>query len=291
MTQPTDSAEAGRSPSAKFSGDTLAGDGVRRWFAWESAVMAITARPVRRTGVVLALAVLTGCGSSSPPPAAVDDGATVVVPDSEAPDHGEAVETGPEATVDTVAPDDATAGVRSTDVREIGDGDLTTVPGTLSGPSASRKVDVAVQIEGGVDVDPTAFADFVMATLNDPRGWTSAGYGFNRVEQAADADVIVVLASPQTSADMCRPLITGGRLSCREGRRAILTSYRWVNGQDDYGTDRTGYRQYVVNHEVGHFLGRGHKSCPGAGAPAPVMMQQTKGLKGCAPNPWPSVAS
>ena len=53
MTQPTDSAEAGRSPWAKFSGDTLAGDGVRRWFAWESAVMAITARPVWRTGVVL----------------------------------------------------------------------------------------------------------------------------------------------------------------------------------------------------------------------------------------------
>jgi hypothetical protein len=43
----------------------------------------------------------------------------------------------------------------------------------------------------------------------------------------------------------------------------------------------------MVNHEVGHVLGRGHAFCPAAGAPAPVMVQQTKGVAPCRPNPWP----
>ena len=146
---------------------------------------------------------------------------------------------------------------------------------------------VAVAVEGGVPADGEAFAAFVLTTLNDARGWPHEGYTFARTDDGDAADVTVVLASPALTDRLCKPLVTYGKLSCRNGNRSVLTFYRWVNGIPEYADDLTAYRRYLVNHEVGHFLGKGHVSCPGAGALAPVMMQQTKGLDGCARNSWP----
>lgn len=181
---------------------------------------------------------------------------------------------------------DVDAGLLSRDVPPVGTGTTQVVPGSAPAPGPGRVRTVRVEVEGGLPVDAPAFAGFVMDTLNDPRGWGADGtMSFARTD--GEAEVAVVLASPETSARMCRPLDTRGTLSCRNGPHVILTHHRWVLAHPDYGDDRTGYRRYVVNHEVGHFLGHGHVPCPGAGVAAPVMMQQTKGLLGCAPNPWP----
>jgi hypothetical protein len=88
-----------------------------------------------------------------------------------------------------------------------------------------------------------------------------------------------------------------------------LSAARWIRGSVAYGSDIATYRLYMVNHEVGHFFGRGHRPCPRNGGPAPVMMQQTFSLSNdeilkitagypqgvviphdgavCTPNPWP----
>ena len=68
----------------------------------------------------------------------------------------------------------------------------------------------------------------------------------------------------------------------------MLNAWRWANGAESYAGDLTNYRRYMVNHEFGHALGYGHRGCPSRGAPAPVMVQQTKGLGGCVANPWPA---
>lgn len=165
------------------------------------------------------------------------------------------------------------------------------VPGAAPAPASARVRTIRVEVEsdlleGGL-IAAVPFADFALGVLNDPRGWGAGGVmSFARTD--GDAEFRLVIATPDTSASLCAPLRTLGTLSCRTGRSAVLTWYRWVEAIPDYGVDRSDYRRYVVNHEVGHLLGHGHAANPGVGKVAPVMMQQTKGLNGALPNPWPN---
>jgi hypothetical protein len=186
-----------------------------------------------------------------------------------------------------VHPEDAAAGIVRRTVVARGSGRLVVVRGRERAPRRGAVVKVRVEVERGLPVDGRTFARFVLRTLNDPRSWGARGrLSFARTD-GDDADFRVVLASPATSAALCRPLDTRGQASCGHRGRAVLTMARWVRTTPEFTRIRTTYRQYVVNHEVGHLLGYSHRGCPRRGAVAPVMQQQTYGLKGCRPNPWP----
>ena len=181
---------------------------------------------------------------------------------------------------------DRLAGLTDRTVPPAGTGRFVVAAGSTPAPRRARTVPVRIEVEQGVHVNPAAFATFVTTTLNDPRGWGRDGsVGFART--AADAPLQVVLASPATTDRFCAPLETDAALSCRTGSRAVINAARWANGTPEYASDLTAYRRYVVNHEVGHWLGHGHETCPGRGRPARVMQQQTLGLDGCARNSWP----
>jgi len=139
-----------------------------------------------------------------------------------------------------------------------------------------------VEVERGLPFDRSAFAAAVHRTLNDPRGWGR----FERVDRPP-VQVRVALSSPATVDRQCLPMRTGGALSCWNGTRSVINALRWAKGVEQYRGDLGAYRQYVINHEVGHGIGHGHHFCPGRGERAPVMAQQSKTLDGCRPNPWP----
>jgi Protein of unknown function (DUF3152) len=179
----------------------------------------------------------------------------------------------------------------STEMRVVqhGPGTLVVVPGSQSAPDRganAKRMTVRVEVEKGTDVDLQTFARQVVETLNDPRSWGHGGtLTFARTD-AKTADIRVLLASPDTSERLCRPLQTHGTESCSIGDKAILTSYRWAKGTPEFPTLAV-YREYVVNHEVGHVLGHHHQQCPGKGKVAPVMQQQTIKVAPCRPNGWP----
>jgi hypothetical protein len=159
-------------------------------------------------------------------------------------------------------------------------------PATIG--TAGRLFTFQIGIEGGINgVDGPAFARFVRETYGAPQGWTSGGqYRFRQVGPGQSPDFKLMLVTPAT-----RDLLCGGGFdqytSCRIGDRVVLNVARWAHGVPNYGARLTAYRQYMINHETGHRLGRGHELCPGPGQPAPVMEQQTLGLHGCTAYSWP----
>lgn len=143
-----------------------------------------------------------------------------------------------------------------------------------------------VEVEQDLALELGEVAAFIDETLADPRGWSTA---HRMVRVDGEADIRIVLATPETTDLLCAPLDTDGRLSCRNGGNVVLNAWRWEHGADAYGDDITNYRRYLINHETGHALGYAHATCPGESNVAPVMLQQTKGLNGCEPNPWPAI--
>jgi hypothetical protein len=154
-----------------------------------------------------------------------------------------------------------------------------------------------VAVEQGSNEDTAGFAAQVEATLGDERSWVGDGQlRLQRVSGAEAASFTVYLATRDTAGRMCSnggvTITVGGRpyTSCRTTGRAIINLDRWRLSAPPYLTTKvplTVYRQYVVNHEVGHELGRQHQGCPKRGGPAPVMVQQTLTLRGCVAYAWP----
>lgn len=172
-------------------------------------------------------------------------------------------------------------------VVQRGDGTLKVVGGGSEVLGSGPLLRFRVEVENGIGMDGREFAQAVQTTLGDPRGWGAGGrQSFQRVS-GGGYDFRVLLVSPDNVNDFCPGLDTGGYTSCRSGDDAVVNLARWLTGVPDYEGDLASYRQYVVNHEVGHYLGNGHEPCPGAGEMAPVMQQQTLGLEGCTKNPWP----
>ncbi|MEJ8642985.1 DUF3152 domain-containing protein [Streptomyces sp. MS1.HAVA.3] len=163
-----------------------------------------------------------------------------------------------------------------------------TASGGAQGKGTTRRW--RLEVEEGSGVDPEAAARSVEAILGDPRGWTKdPQYGFQLVGAGQPVDFTVKIATPKTTDLLCDVVTPEliGETNCRVGHTVVVNLKRWKEGSPQFSGSVEEYRALIVNHEVGHELGRGHEGCPGAGKPAPAMMQQIKGLGGCKSNAWP----
>ena len=155
--------------------------------------------------------------------------------------------------------------------------------GVPAGEPAQRVITYEVRTRGQVHADVAEFARIAQRTFNDRRGWSLGGsVRFRQV--ASGGELTLWLASPaevDAFAGAC-----SRQWSCQVGRHVIINDERWRLGTATWpAVDE--YRRYVLNHEMGHWLGLGHRGCPGAGAPAPVMQQQSIALSGCTSRTWP----
>ncbi len=167
-------------------------------------------------------------------------------------------------------------------VRPAGAGSARLVAG-LPRLDAFRLHTYSVVRRGAVRADLDRFRSLVGAIYADPRGWQRAHHRFREVP--AGGAFTVVLSRPSHLPRFSSTCSTS--YSCRVGRYVVVNAARWATGSPFFTGSLTTYRRYLLDHETGHWLGLGHAFCPRPGASAPVMQQQSKGMQGCRPNPWP----
>jgi hypothetical protein len=158
---------------------------------------------------------------------------------------------------------------------------------------AGRVVAFRIAIDNGLPTTATEFGNGVRTVLCDPRSWIASKKV--RFRYDPNGRLLISLRTPDHTESRCMELIhlsVERTYSCATYTEVVLNSDRWFHGSPHWPGPLAEYRDELTNHETGHALGLYHENCPRNGAPAPVMMQQSKGLtspngKTCARNWWP----
>ncbi|MDN6706532.1 DUF3152 domain-containing protein [Corynebacterium glyciniphilum] len=298
----------------------------RRWLSVGGALVFLL------TVAVVAELIVAGGDGNNDDDRAVNSGAPEV---SDAAASEDAVEDTPDGPVPGDAPEAGGVGELPSGgtVTARGDGDYRGVgsAGMTAGDPDRDDADTysfVVEVENGLETSSfgggDAFAAAVDATLSDPRSWISDGtFAFRHVSvtDRRAPDLRIRLTSPETTREVCGvqieletscfvqgPDVEGERRGAADAGRVIVNAARWVRGATTFEGDLGSYRQYLLNHEVGHGLGFArHQVCAEDGVLAPVMMQQTLSLNigeledleagaqygavgrdvTCRPNSWP----
>ena len=296
---PDDVAYARRRGAASFSGD-LAPGGLRA--AWK----AFCAKYGWRAYALPVLSVLTIAALLT-----AHNGATTAKHTATPSRHSVAPSAPPVAQGDTpLKADEPQGDVNDTALKAdalpagaaytvTGKGTFRVLPGHSAVVGHGQLFRYSIEVENGISgIDLNQFASLVQTTLADPRSWSGHGVSLQRVD-SGPVDFHVTLVSVMTVRKLCGydiPVET----SCyiRAGgtspvNRVVINDARWVRGDAAYVGDIEAYRIYMINHEDGHALGHEHAHECLPGGLAPVMMQQTIGLrdaqtgKMCEANPWP----
>ena len=158
---------------------------------------------------------------------------------------------------------------------------LTALP---AAPASAHTYTYTVETRGGVSSDVGTFSALARSALEDSRGWSLGGaVSFRQVRSGGDFRLTLATpAAVDAASPGCSPT-----WSCRVGNLVLINEERWNSGTASWTGGLHSYRHYVINHEVGHWLGLGHRACPAPGRRAPVMQQQSISLDGCTSNTWP----
>ena len=153
-----------------------------------------------------------------------------------------------------------------------------------------------------------SFPKLVDSVLHNSKGWKRFGYTFKRVTSGTSPsgtsapgtalEVFKIILSPPSYMETKLPLhFVHEQLSVadRNSNTIYVNSDRWTGAiPNKSGLRLKGYQTYIINHEVGHLLGKDHPGLKKQNqwrlkgySKAPIMIQQTLGIGAFRRNKWP----
>lgn len=168
------------------------------------------------------------------------------------------------------------------------------------------KIYFSIGIENGIRRDYNEFKQFVINVLKHPYGWKRFYPDLEFIEVKSGNSMTkthplilkIILTKSETVKRECDFI----NLSCYDPTKLKSTNIHyiyinlnnWTNpkiGATNAQLSLTEYRQYIVQHEFGHAIGKGHLNPRYyTGQPCPIMAQQTKGIFSSIPNIFPTEA-
>ena len=153
---------------------------------------------------------------------------------------------------------------------------------------------VSMMVDPGINYSHKMFNKKVRSVLKHPKGWEyiDGNVFFEFVPWTKHPNISLNKITIRLSSNNTIEKICGfqkEKLSCcdMETKECWLNYDRWTYGSKASGLPLYKYRNYMINHEVGHALGRLHVECPCEGCSAPIMMQHTITIGECKPNDKP----
>lgn len=156
--------------------------------------------------------------------------------------------------------------------------------------AAAKTIPYCVAVKGVNESALPTLRSKLAHTYSDIRGWSLDGR-INYKEVSSGCEFTVWLSAAYLMPTF--GAICDSMWSCRVGPSVVINYDRWQNASPAWnknGGTLDEYRDMVINHETGHWIGFGHASCGGRGQAAPVMQQQSIDLQGCTFSPWPSAS-
>ncbi len=144
------------------------------------------------------------------------------------------------------------------------------------------------------------FAEKVRDVLKNKQGWSKYGYSFVELKSKKNAklvpsdQVMLLRLVPPSVLYRLYPQFKDEQLSVANITKKTVdfNSDRWLGTLPNHsGLPISDYQTYLVNHEVGHLLGKNHlyvSKLLNKKILAPIMIQQTKGIGILKPNFWPT---
>ncbi len=156
---------------------------------------------------------------------------------------------------------------------------------------------LTVDRECSMKVNQEHVSSIVETVLLDSSGWASHGYTFVRIpceeglalrRKNPNSRRAIFHLKVSTDENISQECGFAG-LSCADMSVNVIyiNMDRWLLGAKQSGLSLIDYRYYLIQHEIGHLLGRSHTRCPSDGHPRPIMVQATVANDTCLPNKWP----